>query len=167
MDHYVAGLMKYAADYTYFLAPYVNSYKRFAKGTFAPTQIVWSVDNRTAAYRLCGANSNAIRIEVRTPGADMNPYLAQAAIIAAGLKGIEEKLDLAAPFKGDAYSNDEENHIPRTLLDARNAMTKSDMLRDAFGDEVMAHYARAAEVEIEEFNQVVTDWEIARGFEGA
>jgi glutamine synthetase len=97
----------------------------------------------------------------------MNPYLAQAAIIAAGLKGIEEKLDLAAPFKGDAYSNDEENHIPRTLLDARNAMIKSDMLRDAFGDEVMAHYARAAEVEIEEFNQVVTDWEIARGFERA
>jgi glutamine synthetase len=167
MDHYVAGLMKYAADYTYFLAPYVNSYKRFAKGTFAPTQVVWSIDNRTAAYRLCGADSNAIRIEVRTPGADMNPYLAQAAILAAGLKGIEEKLELIDPYKGDAYSDDEKNHIPRTLRDARDAMIKSNMLQDAFGDEVMAHYARAAEVEIEEFDQVVTDWEIARGFERA
>ena len=167
MDHYVAGLMKYAADYTYFVAPYVNSYKRFAKGTFAPTQVVWSVDNRTAAYRLCGAGSKAIRIEVRTPGADMNPYLAHAAIMAAGLKGIEEKLELVAPFKGDAYSDDQKHHIPRTLRDARDALIASDMLRDAFGDEVMAHYARAAEVEIEEFDRVVTDWEIARGFERA
>ncbi len=116
---------------------------------------------------MCGANSNAIRIEVRTPGADMNPYLAQAAILAAGLKGIEEKLELIDPYKGDAYSDDEENHIPRTLRDARDAMIKSNMLQDAFGDEVMAHYARAAEVEIEEFDQVVTDWEIARGFERA
>lgn len=167
MDHYIAGLMKYAADYTYFVAPYVNSYKRFAKGTFAPTQVVWSVDNRTAAYRLCGANSAAIRIEIRTPGADMNPYLAQAAVMAAGLKGIEEKLELVAPFKGDAYSDDEKHHIPRTLRDAREALLASDMLRAAFGDEVIAHYARAAEVEIEDYNRVVTDWEIRRGFERA
>ncbi|KEJ88512.1 glutamine synthetase family protein [Sulfitobacter donghicola] len=167
MDHYIAGLMKYAHDYTYFLAPYVNSYKRFAKGTFAPTQVVWSVDNRTAAYRLCGADSKSIRIEIRTPGADMNPYLAQAAILAAGLKGIEEKLPLSEPFKGDAYANDEERHIPRNLRDAREALLASDMLKDAFGAEVITHYARAAEVEIEEHERVVTDWEIRRGFERA
>ncbi len=167
MDHYVAGLLKYAQDYTYFLAPYVNSYKRFAKGTFAPTQVVWSVDNRTAAYRLCGAGSKSIRIEARTPGADMNPYLAQAALLAAGLKGIEEKLPLSDPFNGDAYAKDDLQHIPRNLRDAREALLGSDMLQEAFGKEVMAHYARAAEVELEEHDRVVTDWEIRRGFERA
>ena len=167
MEHYVAGMMKYAGDYTYFMAPYVNSYKRFAKGTFAPTQIVWSVDNRTAAFRLCGADTKAVRIECRVPGADMNPYLAQAAMLAAGLKGIEEKLTLPAPFAGDAYTDDDELHIPRTLRDAREALKGSDMLKEAFGDDVVTHYARAAEWELEEFNRVVTDYEIARGFEKA
>lgn len=167
MDHYLAGLMAYAADYTFFMAPYVNSYKRFAKASFAPTQIVWSVDNRTAAFRICGEGTSAVRIECRTPGADMNPYLAQAAMLAAGLKGIEEKLPLAAPYRGDAYSDDEKNHIPRTLRDAREALVASDMLREAFGDAVVDHYARAAEWELEEFDRVVTDWEIARGFERA
>ncbi len=167
MDHYVAGMLKYAAEYTYFMAPYINSYKRFAKGTFAPTQVVWSVDNRTAAFRLCGAESKGVRIECRVPGADMNPYLAQAAMLAAGLKGIEEKLELPASFNGDAYADDEKQHIPRTLDDAREAMLGSEMLKEAFGEEVITHYARAAEWEIEEFNRVVTDYEIARGFEKA
>ncbi len=167
MDHYMAGLIKYASDYTYFLAPYINSYKRFAKGTFAPTQIVWSVDNRTAAFRLCGDGTKGVRVECRTPGADMNPYLGIAAMLAAGLKGIEEKLELPAPFTGDAYSDDETHHIPRTLRDARDSMMQSAMLREAMGDEVIDHYARAAEWEIEEFNRVVTDYEIARGFEKA
>ncbi|MGB0557699.1 MAG: glutamine synthetase family protein, partial [Paracoccaceae bacterium] len=90
MDHYMAGLIKYAADYTYFMAPYVNSYKRFAKGTFAPTKTVWSIDNRTAAFRLVGEKSKSLRVECRVPGSDMNPYLAQAAMLAAGLKGIAE-----------------------------------------------------------------------------
>lgn len=167
MDHYMAGLMTYAADYTYFMAPYINSYKRFAKGTFAPTQTVWSVDNRTAAFRLCGDGTKAVRVECRVPGADMNPYLAQAAMLAAGLKGIEEELDLPAPFAGDAYSDDDARHIPRTLRDARDALLASDMLKEALGEDVVAHYARAAEWEIEEFNRVVTDYEIARGFEKA
>ncbi|PLW75750.1 glutamine synthetase [Cohaesibacter celericrescens] len=167
MDHYVAGLMKYAADYTYFLAPYINSYKRFAKGTFAPTQIVWSVDNRTAAYRLCGEGSKAVRIECRTPGADMNPYLAQAALLAAGLKGIEEKLPLPEAYSGDAYANDDQHHVPRTLRDARAALIDSSMLREAMGDDVIDHYARAAEWEIDEFNKIVTDYEVARGLERA
>ncbi|MDU8929939.1 glutamine synthetase family protein [Alisedimentitalea sp. MJ-SS2] len=167
MDHYMAGLLKYAADITVFLAPYINSYKRFAKGSFAPTQAVWSVDNRTAAFRLCGDGTKAVRIECRTPGSDMNPYLAQAAMLAAGLKGIEEKLDLPPPYTGDAYADNENNHIPRTLRDAREALLSSGMLKEAFGEETVTHYARAAEWEIEEFNRVVTDYEIARGFEKA
>ncbi|WP_095588067.1 glutamine synthetase family protein [Actibacterium ureilyticum] len=167
MDHYIAGLLKYAAEYTYFLAPYINSYKRFAKGTFAPTQIVWSVDNRTAAFRLCGDGTRAVRIECRLPGADMNPYLATAAMLAAGLQGIAEKLPLPAPFSGDAYADDADRHVPRTLRDARAALLGSEMLTEAFGAEAVAHYARAAEWEIEEFNRVVTDYEIARGFEKA
>ena len=142
LDHYLAGLIKYAPDYTYFLAPYINSFKRFAKGTFAPTQIVWSVDNRTAAFRLCGDGTRGVRVECRTPGADMNPYLGLAAMLAAGLKGIEEKLPLPAAFAGDAYSDDEKHHIPRTLRDARETMLNSAMLREAMGDEVIAHYAR-------------------------
>lgn len=164
MDHYMAGLIKYATDYTVFMAPYINSYKRFAKGTFAPTQSVWSVDNRTAAFRLCGDQTKGIRVECRTPGSDMNPYLALAAMLAAGLKGIEDQLPLDEPFHGDAYV-DEKNHIPRTLGEARDALLKSDMLKEAFGEETVTHYARAAEWEIEEFNRVVTDYEIARGFE--
>lgn len=164
MDHYMAGLIKYATDYTVFMAPYINSYKRFAKGTFAPTQSVWSVDNRTAAFRLCGDQTKGIRVECRTPGSDMNPYLALAAMLAAGLKGIEDQLPLDEPFHGDAYV-DETNHIPRTLGEARDALLKSDMLKEAFGEETVTHYARAAEWEIEEFNRVVTDYEIARGFE--
>ena len=167
MDHYMAGLLKYAGECTYFFAPYINSYKRFAKGTFAPTQAVWSVDNRTAAFRLCGEGTKAVRIECRTPGSDMNPYLALAAMLAAGLKGIEEKLPLPDPFSGDAYEDDRTPHIPRTLRDAREALLGSDMLRAAMGDAVIAHYARAAEVELDDFNRVVTDYEIARGFEKA
>ena len=167
MDHYLAGLLRYARDYTVFLAPYINSYKRFAKGTFAPTQIVWSVDNRTAAFRLCGEGTKSIRVECRTPGSDINPYLALAAMLAAGLQGIEEKLELPAPFQGDAYADDAQQHLPATLRDARAALLASSMLQEAFGAETVAHYARAAEWEIEEFNRVVTDYEIARGFEKA
>lgn len=165
MDHYMAGMLKYAAEYTYFMAPYINSYKRFAKGTFAPTQIVWSVDNRTAAFRLCGEGSKAIRVECRVPGADMNPYLAQAAMLAAGIKGIEEKLTLQDPFDGDAYSGKTVSHMPHNLRDARNTLAGSAMLREAMGDDVIDHYTRAAEVELEDFDRVVTDYEIARGFE--
>ncbi|MCB1332478.1 MAG: glutamine synthetase [Roseivivax sp.] len=165
MDHYIAGLIRYAPDYTYFMAPYINSYKRFARGTFAPTQVVWSVDNRTAAFRLCGEGTKGVRIECRTPGSDMNPYLALAAMLAAGLKGIEDKLPLPAPYTGDAYAKDDERHIPRTLRDARDALLASDMLRAAMGEAVISHYARAAQWEIDDFNRVVTDYEIARGFE--
>lgn len=167
MRHYVAGLIKYAADYTYFLAPYVNSYKRFAKGTFAPTKTVWSVDNRTASFRLCGDGTKAVRIECRIGGADMNPYLAQAALLAAGIAGIEEKLDLAPAAKGDIYKDETAGEIPQTLRAATESLRNSKMLRAAMGDDVIDHYTRAAEWEQEEFDRVVTDWEIARGFERA
>lgn len=167
MDHYMAGLLKYAAESAVFVAPYVNSYKRFTRGTFAPTQVVWSVDNRTAAFRLCGEGTRGVRVECRTPGSDMNPYLALAAMLAAGLKGIEDELPLPEPFTGDAYENDDARHIPRTLRDARAALLASEMLREAFGDDVVTHYAHAAQCELDDFDRVVTDYEIARGFEKA
>ena len=167
MSHYMAGLIAYAPDYTYFLAPYVNSYKRFAKGTFAPTKTVWSVDNRTAGFRLCGDGTKGIRVECRIGGSDLNPYLAQAAMLAAGIKGIEDKMALAAPTKGDVYEDAKAADIPQTLRDATELLRKSTFLREVMGDDVVDHYTRAAEWEQEEFDRVVTDWEIARGFERA
>nr|WP_323777648.1 glutamine synthetase family protein [Amylibacter sp.] len=167
MSHYMAGLIAYAPDYTYFLAPYVNSYKRFAKGTFAPTKTVWSVDNRTAGFRLCGDGTKGIRVECRIGGSDLNPYLAQAAMLAAGIKGIEDKMELAAPTKGDVYEDAKAADIPQTLRDATELLRKSTFLREVMGDDVVDHYTRAAEWEQEEFDRVVTDWEIARGFERA
>ncbi|MTH99826.1 glutamine synthetase family protein [Roseibium sp. RKSG952] len=167
MRHYMAGLITYAPDYTYFLAPYINSYKRFQKGTFAPTKTVWSVDNRTAGFRLCGEGTRALRVECRIGGSDLNPYLALAAQLAAGIKGLEEKLDLAPPASGDVYEASSAREIPGTLRDARDTLINSTMLRDAFGDAVIDHYARAAEWEIEEFDRAVTDYEVARGFERA
>ncbi len=164
MKNYMAGMLKYAPDYTYFLAPYINSYKRFVKGTFAPTRTIWSVDNRTAGFRLCGESTKAVRVECRVGGSDINPYLAMAVQLAAGIAGIEEGLDLAPPFKGDAYSGDE-GMIPTNLRDAFVSLKGSNMLRAALGDDVVDHYARAAEVEIEDFEAAVTDYEIARGFE--
>ena len=167
MRHYIAGLIKYTPDITYFLAPYVNSYKRFQKGTFAPTGTIWSVDNRTAAFRLVGEGSKGIRVECRIGGSDLNPYLAQAAQIAAGIAGIEENLSLAPPLSGDAYAAKDSGNIPSTLRDAASILKISQMLRSAFGDAVVDHYTRAAEWEVEEFDRVVTDYEIARGFERA
>lgn len=166
MKSYTAGLLKYAPDCMIFLAPYINSYKRFVAGTFAPTRIIWSVDNRTAGFRLCGDGTKAVRIECRVGGSDLNPYTAMAALLAAGLKGIEEGLDLQPAFTGDAYAG-EAPELPTTLPASRAALLGSDMLREAFGEDVVIHYARAAEVEIEDFNRVVTDYEIARGFEMA
>lgn len=167
MKHYMAGLIAFAPDYTFFLAPYVNSYKRFAKGTFAPTKTVWSVDNRTAGFRLCGDGTKGVRVECRIGGSDLNPYLAQAAMLAAGIKGIEDKMELSAPTQGDVYEDAKAADIPQTLRDATETLRGSAMLRAAMGDEVVDHYTRCAEWEQEEFDRAVTDWEIARGFERA
>jgi glutamine synthetase len=167
MRHYMAGLLAHASDVTYFLAPYVNSYKRFCVGMFAPTKAVWSVDNRTAGYRVCGENSKAIRVECRVGGADLNPYLAMAAELAAGLDGIERKLELEPELSGDMYQNAGARDVPKSLREAARLLTGSAMLREAFGGGVIDHYHRAALWEIEEMDRVVTDWEVAHGFERA
>ncbi|MGD2172380.1 MAG: glutamine synthetase family protein [Gammaproteobacteria bacterium] len=167
MRHYLAGLLKYATDNTFFLAPYVNSYKRFMAGTFAPTKAIWSLDNRTAGYRVVGDGTPNVRIECRVGGSDLNPYLAIAAQIAAGIAGIENKLELEKEFKGDAYQARRAREIPRTLAEAAQALKKSAMLRDAMGSDVVDHYVHAAEWELTDFYSKVTDYEVNRGFERA
>jgi glutamine synthetase len=165
MKHYMAGLLTYAGDITYFLAPYINSYKRFQAGTFAPTKAIWSSDNRTAGFRLCGENTKGVRVECRIGGADLNPYLAYAALIAAGLLGIEDKLELEPMFTGDAYTGTKLREVHKTLRDAIAALKASKMLLAAFGQPVISHYVHTAEWEQFEYDRRVTDWEIKRGFE--
>jgi glutamine synthetase len=167
MRAFVAGQLKYARDIIYFLAPYINSYKRFQVGTFAPTRAVWSRDNRTAGFRLCGEGSKAIRIECRIGGADLNPYLAYAALLAAGIQGIEEKLTLAPAFAGDAYAGTTLPEIPKTLREATDCLAGSELLRQAFGKAVVAHYVHTAKWEQFEYDRRITDWELMRGFERA
>ncbi|MBN8956955.1 MAG: glutamine synthetase [Rhizobiales bacterium] len=165
MRAFVAGQLKYAPDITYFLAPYINSYKRFQAGTFAPTRAVWSRDNRTAGFRLVGEHSKAIRIECRIGGADLNPYLAFAGLIAAGLAGIDEKLTLGAPHSGDAYVDTSLPEVSKTLRDAAQCLDRSTMLRKALGDAVVDHYVYTAKWEQFEYDRRITDWELKRGFE--
>ena len=167
MKHYMAGLIKYAPEYIYFLAPYINSYKRFSKGTFAPTKTVWSIDNRTAGFRLCGEGTESVRVECRMGGSDLNPYLAQAVMLAAGIKGMEETMELSPATTGDVYEDKKATKIPHTLRSAIEKLRSSVFLREALGDGVVDHYVRAGDWEQEEFDRVVTDWEIARGFERA
>ncbi|MFD1253319.1 Glutamine synthetase [Devosia equisanguinis] len=165
MKQFMAGLLTYAGDITYFLAPYINSYKRFQVGTFAPTKAIWSRDNRTAGFRLCGENTKGIRVECRIGGADLNPYLAFAALLAAGIKGIEDKLTLEPAFAGDAYSGEKLREVHKTLRDATAALKSSTMLAEAFGQDVVNHYAHTADWEQFEYDRRVTDWELKRGFE--
>jgi glutamine synthetase len=165
MRQFMAGQLTYAREITWFLAPYINSYKRFQSGTFAPTKAIWSFDNRTAGFRLCGAETKGIRSECRIGGADLNPYLAFAALLAAGLAGIEEKLELEKPFVGDAYQGKALREVPKTLREATDLMRNSKMLRTAFGDDVIDHYVHTAEWEQFEYDRRVTDWELRRGFE--
>ena len=167
MRRYVAGLLRYAPECMLLMAPYINSYKRFVPGTFAPTKTAWSIDNRTAGFRLVGEGTRGVRIECRIPGSDMNPYLACAGQLAAGLAGIEAELDLPDPATGDLYSMGDVPDVPHTLRAATEAFRASAMLRRALGDDVVDHYTRAAEVEQEGFDRAVTDYELQRGFERA
>lgn len=167
MKQFLAGQLAHAAEITCFLAPYVNSYKRFVVGMFAPTKAVWSCDNRTAGFRVCGEGTKSVRVECRIGGADLNPYLACAALLAAGLDGIEQAMVLEPEMKGDMYAAENAREVPKTLGEAAAALRGSAMLRAAFGDAVVEHYAHAAEWEIAEQNRVVTDWERARGFDRA
>lgn len=167
MKHFLAGQLAHARDITAFLAPYVNSYKRFCVGMFAPTKAVWSADNRTAGFRVCGADTKAVRVECRIPGADINPYMACAALLAAGLDGIEKKMALEPEMSGDMYSARDIREIPKTLREAADLLHRSAMLRAAFGDDVVDHYHHAAQWEISETDRVVTDFELQRLLERA
>jgi len=162
-DHFLAGQLACLREFTMLLAPHVNSYKRFAKGSFAPTAVAWGNDNRTCSYRAVGHGA-ARRVESRVPGADVNPYLALAGMIAAGLHGIEQELELEPPVEGNAYTSDKP-HVPQTLYEARELFAASEKARAAFGDEVVGHYLNNAQVELDAFNAAVTDWEKYRGFE--
>ena len=167
MRHYLAGLLHHSSEITFFLAPYINSYKRFMPGTFAPTKAIWSMDNRTAGYRICGADSKAVRVECPIGGSDPNPYLAMAALLAPGIDGIGNKLELQAPLLGDAYGGWCVRETTPTLRASADALDGSTMLREAIGDDVIDHYVHAARWEQFEYDRRVTDWEVARGFERA
>lgn len=167
MKQFLAGQLAHAEEIAVFLAPYVNSYKRFCVGMFAPTKAVWSTDNRTAGFRVCGEGTKAVRIECRIGGADLNPYLAMAALLAAGLDGIEKKLELEPEMVGDMYSAAGVREIPKNLRDAAALLHGSSMLRAAFGDDVVDHYHHAAQWEISEHDRVVTDFEVSRLLERA
>jgi glutamine synthetase len=167
MKHFLAGQLAHAQEITAFLAPYVNSYKRFCIGLFAPTKAVWSADNRTAGFRICGEHTKAVRVECRIPGSDVNPYLCCAALLAAGLTGIEQKLELEPEMTGDMYHAAGVREIPKTLREAADRLLGSKMLRAAFGDDVVEHYHHAAQWEISETDRVVTDFELQRLLERA
>ncbi|PJK27590.1 glutamine synthetase family protein [Minwuia thermotolerans] len=167
MRSWLAGLLAHSAEITWFLAPYVNSYKRFTEDLFAPTRAVWSVDNRTAGYRVVAPGGSGIRVECRIGGADLNPYLALAALIAAGIAGLEQELELEPALRGNAYQARRARRVPGTLREAERRLSRSKMLRHAFGEEVVDHYVRAARWEQEDFDRKVTDYEVRRGFERA
>jgi glutamine synthetase len=150
MRHFIAGQLACLADFTYLLAPNINSYKRFVPGSFAPTAVAWGMDNRTCALRVVG-HGHSLRVENRVPGGDVNPYLAVAALVASGLHGIENEPD--------------RTHVPATLRDAADLLAESKVARAAFGDEVVDHYLNAARVELAAYDAAVTDWERVRGFE--
>jgi glutamine synthetase len=161
--HFVAGQLAHLRELTLWLAPNVNSYKRFAAASFAPTAIAWGDDNRTCAFRVVGHGAGR-RVECRVPGADVNPYLALAALVAAGLDGVDRELELPPRCDGNAYTGDLER-VPSTLRDARDAFAGSSLAREAFGEEVVEHYRNNADVELAAFDAAVTDWERRRGFE--
>lgn len=162
-EHFLAGQLACMRELTLLYAPNINSYKRFAKGTFAPTGVAWGIDNRTCSMRVVG-HGPSLRIENRVPGGDVNPYLAISAMIAAGLHGIDNELPLEDEVDGNAYEADVPR-VPSTMREARDIFTESEFARQAFGEEVVDHYANMAQVEIDEFESSVTDWEHYRGFE--
>jgi glutamine synthetase len=160
---FIAGQLATLRDFTLFYAPNINSYKRFVEGSFAPTAIAWGMDNRTCALRIVG-HGHGMRMECRAPGGDVNQYLAVSALIAGGLHGIENELELPEPLAGNAYTSGAE-HLPTTLAEAAELLDTSEIAREQFGDEVIDHYLNYANVELKAFNSTVTDWERMRGFE--
>ena len=163
MEHFVAGQLACLRELTLCFAPNVNSYKRFVPGSFAPTAVAWGIDNRTCALRVVG-HGRSRHLETRVPGGDVNPYVAVAALLAAGVHGIEHELPLEPPVTGNAYAVDAPR-VPATLTAATELFEQSAVARTAFGDDVVEHYAHAARVELAAFQSAVTDWERFRGFE--
>jgi len=161
--HFVAGVLATMREFTLLYAPNINSYKRYAAGSFAPTAVAWGEDNRTCSVRVVGSGLG-LRLENRVPGGDVNPYLAVAGMLAGGLHGIEAQLPLEPAFRGNAYVADR-TRIPTTLAEARAEFADSQIARAAFGDDVVDHYVNAADVELAAFNSTVTDWERRRAFE--
>ncbi len=162
-DHFVAGQLACLRELTLFFAPQVNSYKRFVEGSFAPTSVAWGPDNRTCAMRVVG-HGQGLRVENRLPGADVNPYLALSAMIAAGLHGIDNELPLEPPVEDNAYESDKPK-VPHTMYAARDLFANSAVAREAFSQEVVDHYLNRAKVELDAFEAAITDWEKFRGFE--
>ncbi|POX43761.1 glutamine synthetase family protein [Streptomyces sp. Ru72] len=163
MRHFLAGQLAALRDFSLLYAPNINSYKRFQPGSFAPTAVAWGYDNRTCALRVVG-HGRSTRFENRVPGGDVNPHLAVAGMVAAGLHGIEQKLELPEPCPGNAYTA-EYAHVPTTLREAAELWETSALAKAAFGDEVVAHYSNMARVELAAFDAAVTDWELRRSFE--
>ncbi|MFF7900199.1 MULTISPECIES: glutamine synthetase family protein [unclassified Streptomyces] len=163
MRHFLAGQLAALRDFSLLYAPNINSYKRFQPGSFAPTAVAWGHDNRTCALRVVG-HGRSLRFENRLPGGDVNPHLAVAGLIAAGLHGIEQRLELPDACPGNAYTAPYE-HVPTTLREAAELWENSPIAKAAFGDEVVAHYRNMARVELEAFDAAVTDWELRRSFE--
>lgn len=163
LEHWLAGMLNTLGELTLLLAPNVNSYKRFAEGSFAPIAIAWGRDNRTCAFRLVG-HGPSLRVECRVPGGDVNPYLAIAALVAGGLHGLDKGLELPPPVGGNAYAADLPR-IPSTLREAADRFEASPVARGAFGDHVVEHYTTMARVELGAFDAAVTDWERFRCFE--
>jgi glutamine synthetase len=163
MRHFLAGQLAAMRELTLLYAPNINSYKRFRPGSFAPTAVAWGRDNRTCSLRVVG-HGPSLRVENRAPGGDVNPYLAVAAMIAAGLHGVEQQLEPAEPCTGNAYAADYD-HLPGTLREASGLWAGSKIAEEAFGADVVQHYLRMAEVEQDAFDTAVTDWERIRSFE--
>jgi glutamine synthetase len=160
---YIAGIQKHMRELTLLFAPNINSYKRYQVGTFAPTAIKWGRDNRTCALRLVG-QGQSLRVENRVPGGDVNPYLAVAGMVAAGLSGIQENLELEPIFQGNAYAL-ETDRVPTSLKEARDLWANSTWVRDTFGADVQKHYTHMADTELDAYGRAVTDWERFRSFE--
>jgi len=162
--HAMAGLLATMREFTLFYAPNINSYKRYQAGSFAPTAVRWGFDNRSCALRVVG-HGQSMRVENRVPGADVNPYLAIAAMIAGARHGIRNELELEDLYTGNAYEDAGAPRVPATLREALTLWEASDLARESFGEEVVAHYANNARVELAAFDAAVTDWELLRGFE--
>jgi glutamine synthetase len=163
-ESFLAGQLACLRELTLLLAPNVNSYKRYAEGSFAPTTVAWADDNRTCALRVVG-HGQALRFENRAGGSDLNPYMALGAIVAAGLHGLEHELALEPAYVGNAYVATDKPRLPTTLREARDLFASSVVAHEAFGEEVVEHYVHAADVELAAFDSAVTDWERYRGFE--